>query len=213
MKKGALLTLMISTILLLTSCGLDYRYSLDENLHNQIECVMIENEPSYITYRGDNYIFAGTTNFFHVDTYEVDTNYYKSYEDDILLSWNGNRYVGYIDEYYSYTSECPKFIYNERLGWVYLHEDYDYAEDIFAIENTSIEIIWEDIFDSEHSEINFTDPVTVVLYAKQLPRIKTTLEIECIEHQWYLSLPDTQTVWRASDAFIKLLSENGIIFP
>ena len=39
-KKNIVLILIITSILSLSSCGLDYRYSLDENKHNEIEVVM-----------------------------------------------------------------------------------------------------------------------------------------------------------------------------
>ena len=210
-KKRLMLILILSTFLTLTSCGLDYRYFLDESLHDQIEFVWEEDGSSHIVYCGDTYVFVGTTNFFRVNAYQADVNHYKSYEDDILLSWNGYRYVWYIDEYYSYTTDSPLFIYNERLHWVYFHEDYNYLTDIFVVGDTTAEIVWEDIFGSQQPGFDFVDPVKVLIYSKQCPRIKTYLKLVCIENQWYLSLPDSKTVWTPSDEFIKILSENGII--
>ena len=34
---------------------------------------------------------------------------------------------------------------------------------------------------------------------------------ELIENQWYITLPDSKTIWTASDKLIEILSENGII--
>ena len=42
-------------------------------------------------------------------------------------------------------------------------------------------------------------------------RIKTYVEIEFSNNQWYLTLPDSNDVWIASDEFINLLLENEII--
>lgn len=211
-KKRLLLLLLLTQILMIfTSCGLDYRHSLNGSLHNQIEFVWKENDISYVIYQGNKYIFIGTTNFFSVDTYEVDVNSYKSYEDDILLSWNGYRYYGYIDEYYSYTLDSPIFIYNARLNWVFFREDYNYIKDTFVIDEIAEEIIWEDIFNSPQNSFDFTDPIKVVLSSKQCPRITTYVKLMCVKNQWYLSLADSEDVWTPSDKFIKILSENGII--
>ncbi len=210
-RKGLILILLLSTLLSLTSCGLDYRYSLDESNHNQIEVVLEEDQPSHIIYQDNNYVFAGTTNLFSVDTYKTDDGYYLSYKDDILLSWNGSRYFWYIDEYYSYTSDNPIFIYNERLGDVYFREDYDHLKDTFVIEGTTSEIVWEDMLGSKQPHFEFSDPIKVVIYSKQCPRIDTCLELVFLKNEWYLSFSDSQTLWSVSDEFIKILSENEII--
>lgn len=209
-KKGLILILITIILLTLTSCGLDYRYSLDEDLHDQIECVWGEDNPSYIIYQNVKYIFVGTTNLFHVDTYKVDVNHYKSY-DDILLSWNGYRYIWYIDEYYSYTQENPLFIYNKRIGDVYFREDYNYFSDTFVIGNTTDEIVWENIFDSKQDKVDFVNSFEIELYSKQSSRVRTYLKLACVENQWYISMADSKEVWTPSDEFIKILLENALI--
>lgn len=60
-KKNIVLILIITSILSLSSCGLDYRYSLDENKHNEIEVVM-EDEDVYVI---GNYSFDRT--YMHSD--------------------------------------------------------------------------------------------------------------------------------------------------
>lgn len=212
-KKSVILMLVLAALLSLTSCGLDYRYSLDENRHNQIDVVLEEDQPSHLIYQDSNYVFAGTTSLFSVDTYKTDDGYYLSYEDDVMLSWNGYRYIWYIDEYYSYASNNPLFIYNSRLHQVYFREDYDYATDVFMIENCDTEIVWNHIFHSKTSNIDFAPQMEVCVYSKQCSRIKTTLEMAFIEDQWYLCVPNSQEIWSASDEFIKILSENGLIIP
>lgn len=201
-KKGLILILILSTLLSLASCGSGYRSSLDENLHDQIQLVFEEDgyEPSHIVYKSKKYIFAEKNAFLD---FEVNR------ETDVLLSWNGNRYWGYIDEYYSYTTESPLFIYYKT--WFFYSEDYNYLEDTFSVEDSCADIIWKDIFDSEQTGFNFINPITMFLYSKSSPRIKIKFEMVCVDNKWYLSLPGTQTVWRASDEFVKILSENGII--
>ena len=133
------------------------------------------------------------------------------YEDDTLLSWNGNRYIWYIDEYYSYSSDKPLFIYNSRLKFVYFREDYDYNSDIFVIEGTNSEIIWKDIFEFTEANVDFTTQTNVCIYSKQCPRIKTSLELAFVGEQGFVRFPDSQEIWILSDEFLKILSDNGII--
>lgn len=205
-KKGLILLLLTTVLIMLTSCGLNYRYSLDENLHNQIECVWEEGELSYIVYQGEKYQFVGTTNFFSVDL----DNSNKSY-DDVMLSWNGYRYIWYIDEYYSYTAEAPLFIYNERLSWVYFREDYDYLTDLFVVENTNEEITYQGILGSKQNSFDFVEPIKILLKSKQCPRIKTYVKLVHVNNEWYISFPESEEVWIASDEFMKILCENGLI--
>ena len=210
-KKGLILLLIITVLMAFTSCGLDYSYSLDESLHYQIEVIWGEDDPSHIIYQGEKYMFVGTRNVFCVDTYDAGVNYYKSY-DDVLLSWNGYRYIWYIDEYYSYTSDSPVFIYNKRLGWVYFREDYNYFTDIFIIDNTNEEIVFEDIFGSKQDSFDFVNPVKICLSSKQYPRIKTYARLGYVEGQWYISWSsDSREVWIPSDEFMEILFENGLV--
>lgn len=128
-----------------------------------------------------------------------------------LLSWNGNRYIWYIDEYYSYTVDNPLFIYNSRLKWVYFREDYDYKLDTFVVEGADSEIVWANIFDSEAKDVEFTPQKNVVMYSKQCPRIKTTLELSFVNEQWLVRCSDSKAIWIPSDEFLKTLSNNGTI--
>ena len=210
-KKSIVLILIITLILSLSSCGLDYRYSLDEDKHNKIEVVVEDEDVTSLIYQDTEYYFVGSTNFFSVMTYETEDGYYLSFEDDTLLSWNGNRYVWYIDEYYSYTDNEPLFIYNSRLEWVYFREDYDYKLDTFVVEGADSEIVWTNIFDSEAKDVDFTPQKNVAMYSKQCPRIKTTLELSFVNEQWLVRCSDSKAIWIPSDEFLKTLSNNGTI--
>ena len=210
-KKSIVLLWALSMIFTLSSCGLDYRHSLDENKHNKIEVIMENGDMTSLIYQNTGYYYVGSTNFFSVTTYKTEDGYYQSYKDDILLSWNGSRYIWYIDEYYSYTADDPLFIYNERLDWVYFHEDYDYTLDTFVIAGTDSEIIWDDIFDFTEANVDFTAQTNVCIYSKQCPRIKTSLELSFVDARWYVRYSDSQEIWSPSDEFLKILSDNAII--
>ena len=111
-KKSFVLTWILFCLLILSSCGLDYRYSLDESLHYNIDYVYKEDGPSYIIYQGKQYLYVGWGAFLDVgDTFaSTFSSLSDEYKNDVMLSWNGYRYIWYIDEYYSYTSEKPLFI-------------------------------------------------------------------------------------------------------
>lgn len=203
--------LVISTAFLFSSCGLDYRYSLDEELHNKIEVIFEDQQPVKIIYLNNNYVFAGKCNLFSVDTYATADGFYLTYEDDKILSWNGYRYIWYIEEYYSNTADNPLFIYEKRLGYVYFHEDYDYRMDTFFVEGFSKEIVWNKMFDSIQTEINFESQVKVTIKSKQHPRIKANFDIAFIEDQWYVQLPDSLEIWTLSDEFVAIISKNEIV--
>ena len=159
LKKVLALMFILSILLSFTSCGLDYRYSLDESLHNQIEFVSDDDiNNSYIIYKNKKYLYAGTTNSIRVTSNEDGIAAFKSFEGDIMLSWNGHRYIGYIHEYYSYTSDNPIFIYNYP-GQVYFREDYSYSTDTFIIKGTSAEIVGEEIFGTEQPHFDFVNPI------------------------------------------------------
>ena len=201
-KKGIALLMLLSVCLSFVSCVRDY----DENLRYQIQYVGNENgDPSHLIYQGETYLYAGPLSTFHVDTDK---------QNDVILSWNGHRYWGYVDVYRSYTTQNPVFIYCTRAGMpVYFHEDYDYKKDTFVIGESGAEIVLEDICDSKVFSIKTENCTKVVISSKQFPRIEFHLCLTYAEGEWYLSFkPNYLSPWfKASDAFVQLLTENGII--
>ena len=212
LKKGLILFLMITILTMFTSCGLDYRYSLDEDLHNQVKLIFKEDEfdPSYAIYKDKKYMLH-TADYLYVDI--------RPSDDDVMVSWNGNRYFGYVNEYYSDTAEDPLFFYYRDR--TFLLESYDYSKDTFVFGNAELEYDGEKIFFSKHARkkafysdppsFDFSNPILLSLHSKQCPRIKACLELVCIEDQWYVSLQDSRDVWVPSDEFIEFLSENKLI--
>jgi hypothetical protein len=185
----------------------DYRYSLQESLHNQIECIWEDDYPSHIVYQGKKYIFVGTTNHFRVDTYNVE-GACLSY-DDVMLSWNGYRHMGYIDEYYSYSSDDPMYIYNAY--YVYFSEDYNYLTDTFVVDDTNEEIVFEEAFYPEYMDLYTYEGIDIDLISKTHSRIKIRVKLICVNDQWYIFLHDPDEVWRCSDEFIKIIYQNGLL--
>ena len=212
MVKVKFLILLLLSMLLLSSCESKFSLELDEEKHNKVHYVdEIDGEPEHLIYNNNRYIYVGPLDFFRVTKKEADDEYPYSfeYEDDVLVGWNGPWYF-YKSFYYSYTTDDPLFIYDRHE--VYFREDYNYLEDVFEIANTLDEIVWQDMFGPEQSKINFVNPTKIIISSKLHPRIKTYLMLECIDNQWYMSLPHyPYSVYTPSDEFLKILSDNGII--
>jgi hypothetical protein len=94
---------------------------------------------------------------------------------------------------------------------MYLRQDYEYFTDTFVIDGTNAEIVWQDIFCGEKNDVQFSNPISVTLYSKQYPRIKTSLVLSFVDEKWYIRYSDSQEIWIPSDEFLKILSDNGII--
>ncbi|MBO5789391.1 MAG: hypothetical protein J6R42_05540 [Clostridia bacterium] len=201
-KKAITLLMLLSVCLSFVSCGRPY----DESLHYQIQYVGNENgDPCHLIYQGETYLYAGPLSTFHVD---------DDKQNDVILSWNGHRYWGYVDVYWSDTEQNPVFIYRTRAGGpVYFHEDYDYKKDTFVIGDSGAEMVLEDICDAKAYTIKAEQTTQVTISSKQYPRIKLHLCLTYAENQWYLSFePNLLSPWfEVSDAFVQLLSQNGII--
>ena len=204
-KKRLLLLVILSLLFTMASCGWDYAYQLDESKHNVIEEGGEDIESSYLIYQGEKYVYIKES-----DCLSVSTENYQGY-DDILLSWNGHRYIGYIDEYYSYDTEKPVYIYCERVHRTYFREDYDFREDTFVIKDTDEEIVWKDLYGPKKDNLRFEPQVKVWIYSKQYPRIKTRVDLAMIDGIWYMSLTPLVGSWVVSDEFVSILSEKGII--
>ena len=205
-KKILLLFFSFILVFNLTSCN--ERLALDKNLRNVIEYADGENGVEGIYYQNSLY---------HLDKWEifrVTDNMYEAYKNDILLSWDGLR-LGYMHTFYSYTENSPLFIYDTSLNRIFFHETYDYTSDTFVIDGIEAEIVFFDMVGdlSKHKDVTFQEDICITLYSKSHSRIKTKLYLECIDNQWYISfaLPHSGVIGAASDTFVQLLTENGII--
>lgn len=210
--------LLISVMLFLTSCG-EPPSDVSKKDIIEIHIASIDGgEEDYLIYQDVKYVYVVTSDFYKNYRHKFNL-VHRDFDDeqDVLLSWTQGEifgyYVGYVDMYYSYTSENPLFIYNRRLREVYFREDYNPAKDLFVVEGTEDEIIWEDAFcmkTQQKSEI-FKKCTVVYLCSKQLPRIKVKIYLVNFENQWYMSTIDFCAIWTPSDEFMSILYKNGII--
>ena len=160
---------------------------------------------SELLYQGDKYYETPIFDVFKPTEYSG-----VKFENDIELGLYYS--FPFSTMFYSNTSENPAFIYT--IGGktsMYLKQDYDYSTDVFVVENTDAEIVWEDIFIGEKSDVSPSALIRVYLYSKQYPRIRTYFDLTYVENQWYIFLPNSKNAWIASDGFIDILFENGIL--
>ena len=191
--KKCIAFLLCTALLLLSSCAAHENISFIE-----------ENEENYLQYHDAKYykspLFTVTERFDVVD------------ENDIQLGWYYS--FPFSTDAYSDTLEDPVFIYTVGSDEnVYFRHDYDYLTDTFIIENTDVEIVWEDVFcTQQNNAFLYSSSIEVTLYSKQYPRINARLGIGCVDNQWFIvSLPRFAGVWTPSDEFLKILFDNGII--
>ena len=174
----------------------------DENYNefkNIVDETALGNGTFRLEYAGDVYL-----------PFPEDTIFVEQSSQDVFLGWTGP-WWGYHNQYYASQADNPLFIYETRIYRLYFREDYDYRADTFVIKNTDAEIVWKDIFGAEQTRSEFQSPMTVELYSKQCPQIKAVLELEYVHDQWYISLRGSQDIWIASDTFVQILVEYGII--
>lgn len=194
MKKIVAFMLCIAS-LLLSSC------EANENID-----FMEENGVWYLLYHNERYYEAP---LFMVTEHSP---YYTAEENDIELGWHYS--FPFSSSAYSDTSKNPLFIYTVGNGAsLYFRQDYDYQTDTFAIENTTAEIVWENIFDSKQNiPYGASKAITsVTLRSKQNARIRSIIEILLVDNQWYVSVFSSFEVWTPSAEFLEILTENVII--
>ena len=160
----------------------------------------------------EHYLLYNDVKYYRSDLFTVTEHLGVADENDIQLGWYYS--FPFSTDAYSDTLEDPVFIYTVGSDEsVYFRHDYDYLTDTFIIENTDVEIVWEDVFcTQQNNAFLYSSSIEVTLYSKQYPRINARLGIGCVDNQWFIvSLPCLAGVWTPSDEFLKILFDNGII--
>lgn len=203
-KKGFILMITIIVFVTTTSCyAYKHRHALDEDLHGQTEEFFYEEDDEYfcLIYKGIVYKNVEDSRFLGMSF----TDLYHT-EDFVMISWEGYRYIFYLNEYYSYTRDNPLYIYESRMQQLYFREDYNIYTDTFIVEETGREIVLQDIFASESKEIVFDNSakkVDVFLSLKRSEHIKVKVELIFYNNVWHITFYDTTDVWIASTEFIE----------
>ena len=204
--------LMILTILVMgSSCSVQsvagWRYLNDEypDLYEKVQVKSDGEKDYHIEYESQCY------NVDKLGLFQVE----KDRENDVLLSWACLPFgIGYLDMYYSYTTDNPVFIYMSRFPEVYLRDDYNYETDIFIIEGTNYRFVFSDMFTiSKAFQYDFMHHYSgeqyITLYSEACPRLQIPLRVFCVNDVWYAGANANHTLFEVSDEFLALLSIDG----
>ncbi len=205
MRKPFFILLIAIIIFSLSSCEQDPRQ--DKSLIGAVVLIPDESETTWIgaRYQDANY-------------YEVDRPYFSLAnvaEDTLdkeytLIGWNGAKWF-YPAYYYSYTVDSPVFIYCALTGDFFIHENYDYMQDVFVIKGTNDEIMLSDVYEdfSSYTDTSVKKEFSVTLHSKAYPALELRFHAHHIDGVWFIE--NNLYTWKASDAFIALLIKNGFI--
>lgn len=186
----------------MSSCSLIRRCTeLDGDLKGSVE--LSEEDEDYVAAYQDS-VYRKFNLRFQVSKYDSIAE-----AGDVLLGWNGWRF-GYVDEYYSDTTENPLFLYESRLRNFFLREDYDYHEDTFFIDGTDISFRFSDTFE----DVNLYSKrkgTKLLLRSETNSRISLELNIITDDGRWYAVTALEGFIMTMSDEFIAALKDNGIV--
>ena len=217
MYKRIAILLLISTILIMvSSCSISSTYRLWKDMCNQypdqkgmIQIISDNDDGDYhIEYEGYDY------NIDKLKLFSVRENTHEIPKDDVLVSWNALPFgIGYLDKYYSYTNDNPVFIYISRYDELYLRNDYNYETDMFVIEGSNEEFVFGNMlslsndffYDTFSIYSNQTD---ITLHSKQYPRLKIQLRLFCVDNTWYVGGGSDDALFEVSDELLNILNTN-----
>ena len=202
MKK--LLCILFSCVILLSfsSCSLVERFAGDMS---QLEY----DENGDLSYNGNVYYRAD-------DRFEVRTD-----EGDkvIELGWR-SQFPFFPDmHYYSFDEDNPLFIFCENgestlyTKGVYVRSDYDLYTQVYAVENSNIEIPLVSAMTQSDVETTAIDHKTYIylkMFLKDDPRIQIELSgpYQYNDNWYFIHMGET---WIISDEFVAMLIDNNIV--
>ena len=173
----------------------------------KVQIISDNNEGDYhVEYEGRRY------NIDKLMLFKVKENIHGIHEDDILVGWDSLPFgIGYLDKYYSYTTDNPIFIYISRYDELYLRNDYNYETDTFVIEGSDKEFIFGDMLslsnDFSYDTFSIYSPQTdITLYSKQYPRLQIPLRLFCVDNTWYVGGRRDKALFEVSNELLNMLN-------
>lgn len=217
LKRIAILLLMFTILIMVSSCSPSSRYGVWKGMCDQypdqrgkVQIVSDNDEGDYqIEYEGFDYY---VDKFYIFRVKKPIVGYHN--EDDVLIGWDMMPFgISYLDKYYSYTNDDPVFIYNSRFDDVYLREDYNYETDTFVIEGSDKEFVFSDMLCLSNdlaydSSCTYSNQTIIMLYSKQCPRLQMKLRLFCVGRTWYLGGGRDAALFEVSDELLSLLNTN-----
>lgn len=200
LKRVLILTLSFLLLLTIVSCDLYDAPILAPEYKDKVDFVSSGNKTHHIVYADSKYLLHDES----IISVEI--------SDDIFLGWVGS-WFGYVNKYYSSTMDNPLFIYETRMDFLYLREDYDFHTDYFVIDGTDSEILFSNAIvynDDCVLDNNIIQGVNIVLYSKMCPRLKIYLRIFKYEDIWYASTMKGE-IYIVTEDLANVLIENKVI--
>ena len=214
MLKRITILLLILTICITVSSCTSSAYGVWKDMcdaypdqKGKVEVVSDDDQGNYhIEYEGHHYYVDDLSLF------EVRKNIREIQEGDVLVGWDSLPFcVGYLDKYYSDTTENPVFIYLSRLPEVYLRSDYDYKADTFVLTGTDHQFVFSDMFTPSNAFSydfvdHYTDEVDITLYSDMYPRLQISFRIFCKNNIWYAGGNSNFALFEVSDELLGMLN-------
>ena len=218
-KRIASLLLIVAILIMASSCSSSSPYGIWQDMCNQypdqkgmIQIISDNDDGDYhIEYEGVVY------NIDKLTLFRVRESTREIPEDDVLVGWDSLPFcIGYLDKYYSYTTDNPVFIYISGYNELYLRDDYNYETDTFVIEGSNKKFVFSDMLslssDFSYSTFGiYSNQTNITLYSNQYPRLQIPLRLFCVDNIWYVGGTSVTALFEVSDEFLKILSDSGII--
>ena len=212
LKRIELLLLMLTISIMISSCSLSSYTTWKDmtdaypNQKGKVQVISDDGSNYHIEYEGNHY------NIDKLKLFRVKENTQEIPEDDVLVGWDALPFgIGYLDKYYSYTSDSPVFIYISRYNELYLRNDYNYEADIFVIKGTDQRFVFSDMFTlsnafSYDSITHYADEIDIILYSDMYPRLQIPLRLFCVNNVWFAGGNSNFALFEVSDELLDLLN-------
>ena len=184
-----------------------FRAPYDEALEDQVDMFQREDGMWCLEYKGNIYI----------DNTEYLMKVHQNEETDVLLGWSG---IGYYNHYHSYTDQEPLYIYEGRMGEVYILEGHDFRAGNYRVNDTDIVIRFDEMLAQTDVQYDPSEDhgqeIVLDLNSERFPALYLGVKLFREDGLWYLTgtwfASDRPTgTYRVTDAFLALLIEKGII--
>ena len=179
----------IISLLSLTSC----------NKYNKVSHC---NDTEDILYKNTKYICT------EQDTWSCD------YEKLSEIGWNWYIPPIAVSAFYSDNTDSTDFIYCPRGGDVWLRDGYDYAQEIFEIDNTDIKTVFADVFSDESVEyfdLFAEETAGFTWHHAAHPELKNKPVIFEKNGLYYIRFANEEKAYLIKDSFLKILRDNNIL--
>jgi len=207
-KKIFTVLIIVVLIVSVSGCGIRDALELDEDLHIELNWV----DDDRIEYQGNIY-YHSPIDFLRGEKWDIEAT--GEYE---YLGWSGSRWF-YSSHIFGNTKENPVFLYSTNTTQTLFREDYDYRIDTFLIDGTDDTFrICDDLLDLDPEEpviAPYSEKINkaeITITSTTYPTLKANWTAYYIDdYGWFVYTNSGWDVFRLSEHFINILTENGIL--